>query len=92
MSKSTFKLNKPKVDPEVTLENMRCLRPALVKSKDRGDEFVVIPVYTSFGDKGRTYLCLEENHSPMWLSTTENYEFIRYLDKDESVTITGGDY
>lgn len=92
MSKAAITLNKPKPQPDVTLETMGCLRPALVRSIDRGEEFVVIAVYTTLGANGRTFICLQDGRDPMWISSPEKYKFVRYLEKDESVTITGGGY
>lgn len=66
------------------------LRPVLVRSLKHTDEYaVMIGVYKGFGDASLAYMFLKEGLTPMWCTNLEDYEPIRWLTKDESVTICG---
>ena len=89
MSKVTFNLGLPKAEKKVSVQEMDALSPALVKSRD-GEYFVLVKVYTTYATNPFTFLCLKDGARPMWASDPDYYTFIRYLNADESVTISGG--
>jgi hypothetical protein len=90
MKSVQFHLKPTPPKPELpTLSTARVLCPALVISEE-GEHLVMIKVPGRQGHD--TFLCLENGAPLMWSSSPDSYEFVRYLDPDETVVIPGRPY
>lgn len=90
-----IKFNPTKEPARPTVADMTFSAPAVLKQKNgEGPDVVVIRLSATTEDGSNLYLFFEEDSDELLYSdglefVEENYEFVRYLRKSESVTFYG---